>query len=239
MGLNVASLGFQPNPRHVLDLGTAVGPQIYRILRERIIRNDIEPGARIFEAQVAAEFSVSRQPVREAIIKLSMEGLANVRPQHGTFVRKIAISDVLGARFVREAIEAGIVNELAASPAPGLVAELRGQLVEQRKAVPHNPQRFIELDDRFHRTLAEAAGKTYARDIIEDIKAQMDRVRYLSVRRFPMEKLVRQHTAIVDAIAAADAPAAEAAVRLHLREILNDLPAIAASKPEFFEPAGR
>ena len=65
----------------------------------------------------------------------------------------------------------------------------------------------------------------------------MDRVRHLSVQRFPMEKLVKQHAAVVDAIAADDALAAEAAIRGHLREIVNDLPAIARSKSEFFDDA--
>ena len=177
-------MNFQPNPRRALDLGTTLGPQIHRILRERIVCNDIEPGARLFEAAIAAEYAVSRQPVREAVIKLSMEGLVEVRPQRGTFVRKIAVADVLGARFVREAIEADIVKALAAAPPPGLADALRRELDEQ-KAAAHDPQRFIALDERFHRTLAEAAGKTYARAIIEGIKSQMDRVRYLSVRRFP------------------------------------------------------
>jgi DNA-binding GntR family transcriptional regulator len=52
-----------------------------------------------------------------------------------------------------------------------------------------------------------------------------------------MEKLVKQHTAIVDAIADGDVPTAEAALRAHLREILNDLPEIARSRPEFFDDA--
>jgi DNA-binding GntR family transcriptional regulator len=224
-------------PRRTLEQAAPVGPQLVRKLRARIICNDLEPGSRISESEIAAEYAVSRQPVREAFIKLAEEGLLEVRPQRGTYVRKIATSAVMDARFVREAIEADIVKHLAESPDKGLEKELRLQLREQRKVAGRDPNSFIELDERFHRLLAEAAGKSYAWSVVESVKSQMDRVRHLSVQRFPMEKLVKQHTAIVDAIADGDVSAAEAALRRHLREILNDLPEIARSRPEFFDDA--
>ena len=212
-----------------------VGPQLYRILRERIIRNDLVPGTRISEADTAADFNVSRQPVREAFIKLAEEGLLEIRPQRGTIVRKISMDAVMDARFVREAVEAEIVRLLASKAGPELVGELRKQLARQKKAAVGDPLEFMQLDELFHRTLAEAAGKSYAWSIVEDIKAQMDRVRHLSVQRFPNDALVRQHMAIVDAIAKGDAAASEKAMREHLRSILNDLPEICRTRPEFFE----
>jgi len=93
----------------------------------------------------------------------------------------------------------------------------------------------MALDERFHRMLAEAAGKARAWSVVEMLKAQMDRVRYLSLQQFPVQKLVDQHAAIVEAIASGDGARAEAAMRGHLREILTDLPAIAAGRPQFFE----
>lgn len=230
---------FQYQQRWVIEQGTPVGPQLYRILRERIIRNDLAPGARISESEIAANYALSRQPVREAFIKLAEEGLLEIRPQRGTFVRKISISAVMDARFVREAIEADIVSLLARDADPALTAELQRQLEAQRMAVArHDSVRFIELDETFHRTLAEAADKSYAWDVVESIKYQMDRVRHLSTLKFPMQKLVEQHAAVADAIAAGEAEAAEAAMRAHLREILDDLPKIAVEKPDFFEQNG-
>lgn len=225
-------------PQRILDLGVAVGPQLYRILRERIIRNDLEPGARLSESEIASEYAVSRQPVREAFIKLAEENLLEVRPQRGSFVRKIATAAVMDARFVREAIEADIVKHLAANADAETVLRLRTEVVEQKLTLK-DPDRFMALDDRFHALLAEAAGKARVWTIVEGLKSQMDRVRHLSMLRFPLPKLVAQHGAIVEAIAAGDAASAEAAMRNHLREILNDLPAIAESTPEFFNDAGR
>ena len=63
----------------------------------------------------------------------------------------------------------------------------------------------------------------------------MDRVRYLSVRQFPMQKLVAQHAAVANSICGGNVDAAEERMRTHLREILTDLPAIARAMPEYFE----
>jgi DNA-binding GntR family transcriptional regulator len=62
----------------------------------------------------------------------------------------------------------------------------------------------------------------------------MDRVRFLSAKPIVQAKLIRQHGVIVDGIATGDGDAAAAAMRHHLREVLTDLPAIAADRPEFF-----
>lgn len=223
-----------------IDAAAPITPQLYRILRERIIRNDLRPGDRISESEIARGYSISRQPVREAFIKLADQGLLNVLPQRGTIVSKIAYHAVLDARFVREAIEADIVRLLAASPDPALIADLRTQIDGQRAAGVASPDRFIQLDERFHRSLAEAAGKGGVWKQVEGLKSQMDRVRFLSLGQFPVEKLIAQHAAIVDRIDAGDRAGSEAAIRRHLREILADLPVVVTANPEFFDlPEGR
>jgi DNA-binding GntR family transcriptional regulator len=217
----------------------AAAPQIRRLLRERIIRGDLAPGARLSEAEIAGEHAVSRQPVREAFIKLAEEGLLDIRPQRGSFVRRISIPTVLSARFMREAIEADLVRLASKSPDKDALAALDALLQAQRKVLDEpDSAAFIALDDAFHRRLAEAAGQEGAWEMMDGLKTQMVRVRHLSARRFPRAKLIAQHEAIIDAMRAADPDAAEAAMRAHLREILNDLPEVAAALPDYFENRG-
>lgn len=219
----------------VVALGATVGPQVYRILREQIIQAELLPGERLSESDVAKTLSVSRQPVREAFIKLSEEGLVHVLPQRGTFVTKISVASVMDVRFVREAIEADIVRLVADRHEKDTITELNRQIAEQKK-VPHDDRSaFLRLDELFHHTLAEAAGKAYAWSVIESVKAQMDRVRFLSVDDMQINRLIDQHERIVEAIAAGDKTAAEQALRLHLREILNSLPEIARARAELFD----
>lgn len=219
-----------------LDPALAVGPQVLRLLRRSIISNELEPGTRISESEVALRHGVSRQPVREVFIRLAEEGLLEVRPQRGTFVRKISVAAVLDARFVREAVEADIVRACADNPLPGLVAELHRQVRVQRRCAADDPAGFVALDDLFHRTLAEGAGRANAWGVIDGMKAQLDRVRQLATARLPVDHIVSQHAAVVDAIERRAPQAAEAAMRAHLRMILTDLPAIRAACPQFFAP---
>lgn len=222
----------------VLSSAEAVGPQVYRILREQIIQAELTPGERISESEIAKSLSISRQPVREAFIKLSEEGLVQVLPQRGTYVTRISTASVMDVRFVREAIEADIVRQVAAEHATATIEVLRDQIARQKQVSHDDRAAFLRLDELFHHTLAAAAGRAYAWSVIESVKAQMDRVRFLSVDDIQINRLIEQHERIVDGIAAGDVSEAEQALRTHLREIVKSLPEIARSRAEFFDGAG-
>ena len=226
-----------PASTWVLEPTAPIGPQIHALLRQQIIRGELAPGAALSEAELARRCATSRQPVREAFIKLAEEGLLEVRPQRGTFVRKINKTAVLDARFVREAIEADIVRELAAKSDAALIAALRALLAEQAAVPADQPYEFMKLDEQFHRRLADAAGRLYGWKVVEDVKVHMDRVRHLTLRNFPQDKLIKQHIAIVDAIERRSPKEAERAMREHLRAILDDLPPIIRQHPDFFTAA--
>lgn len=218
------------------DRSRPVGQRLYRVLRGRIVRGDLLPNTRLSEVDVAAQYDVSRQPVREAFIKLSEERLVEIRPQRGTYVSRIHVSAVMSARFVREAVEVDIARLLCPAPDTRFIAMLREQLKIQRKAVEQTDAgAFLQLDEAFHRMLATQAEQTASWDILQPLKTQMDRVRHLSARQFPLRQLLAQHVTIVDAIEGRNAQAADNAMRLHLRQILDDMPAVIASAPEYFD----
>lgn len=218
-----------------LDPDGPIGPRLREILRARIVACDLPPGARISETEIAGAYGVSRQPVRETFIKLAEEGLLKVRPQRSTIVARIDIQAVLDARFVREASEADIVRHLAARPDPALLAELSRQIAAQEAVRQNSPADFIGLDDLFHRTLAEAAGRRTVWSLLETLKVHFDRVRFITSAKFPTASLVTQHRALVERIAAGDPAGAEAAIRNHLRGVLTHLAKVTVTHPQFFE----
>lgn len=221
-------------PETIQPKFVSVVDQLFDRLRAAIIDNVLTPGTKLSEAEVALNHGVSRQPVREAFIKLANESLLEIRPQRGTFVAKISLPHVMDARFVREAVEADIVKLLADAPDPAVIADLRRQVRAQETLIGGSARDFIAADETFHRTLAEGADKARAWEVVVEMKAQMDRVRVLSSQHFPVDRLVAQHLAIVDAIAAGDGAAAERGLRLHLQGILKDLPVIKQEQPEYF-----
>lgn len=219
-----------------------VRQRLYQVLRQSIIRMVLAPGQALSEKEVADAFDVSRQPVREAFIRLSESGLLEIRPQRGTYVVRISREAVLEARFVREAIEVAVAKSAAEQGLDeAVISELR-ELIERQKrcAEPQDFDRFFELDEAFHRALSLGARHNAAWRVTEEVKAQLDRVRYLSVPdTTPLPKLIDQHSQIVDTIVSRNVQAAELAMRAHQREILQSLPNLMQRFPEMFEGAPR
>nr|WP_295711284.1 GntR family transcriptional regulator [uncultured Halomonas sp.] len=223
---------------HRTDGDNSVRQRLHEVLRQAIIRMVVAPGQALSEKEIADLFAVSRQPVREAFIRLSESGLVEVRPQRGTYVVRISRQAVLEARFIRESLEVAIALEATKCPLPpAVLMELKELIARQRSCVERQDHdRFFALDELFHRTLAISTGQAMAWNVIENVKAQLDRVRYLSIpESTPITKLADQHQAIVDAIVAADAKAATEAMSLHQREILHSLPELERRFPEMFD----
>jgi DNA-binding GntR family transcriptional regulator len=220
------------------ERGTAsMAEQVFSTLRSAIVMMRLEPGEALSEQDIADRLNVSRQPVREAFIKLADDGLVRVVPQRGTFVMKISTDAVTNARFVREAVECAIAREAAVRITPADAVALKDVIAEQRRAEKAGDGgAFFALDEEFHRSLAGASGCAYAWKVIEAAKAQMDRVRFLSVpEATPMRRLIVQHQRILDGVAAGDGDAAAAAMQTHLREILSSLPRLAKRFPAMFD----
>lgn len=221
--------------RIVIATAPSVTSQVYDWLRARVLRGDLAPGARLSETEIAAEIGVSRQPVREAFIRLAGEGLAEVRPQRGTYIGKISVASVLSARLIREAVESDLARMAAADPPGAVLAAMADEIAAQRRADETGAvEDFIASDDRFHHLLAVAAGQEGVWYDLDRLKAQMNRLRHMSMRVFDRALTIGQHAAILDAIRAGDPLAAERATRAHLRQMLAELPAIAETNPEYF-----
>jgi DNA-binding GntR family transcriptional regulator len=220
-----------------LDSHEPIGAQIFRALRQAIFVGQMVPGTPLSEKEVSDMFHVSRQPVREAFIKLAEAGVLQVLPQRGTFVRKISPRRVREGRFIREAIETAVARKAAESITDDQLLQLGENLRDQKLAAKVNDtSRFLALDEAFHYSIAQSIDCIAAWETIQDIKAQMDRVRYLSLPEVsPLDLLIRQHAKIVSALRAHDPAAAEQAMRAHLREILVSLGPVAARNPDWFD----
>ncbi len=219
-----------------LSVENAVSPQLHKRLRDRIVSCELAPGQRISETEIAASYEVSRQPVREAFIKLAEENLVSIRPQRGTFIKRISVSAALTARFIREAVEADLVRKVVDNATPDMIIDLTSHIELQKKVAEASaPAEFMRLDESFHQSLANYAKAPEVSDYLEGLNLPMTRVRNISAREFSPGKLITQHAAIVEAIRKGSAKSADRAMRTHLREIKNDLPQVVATYPDYFE----
>lgn len=219
----------------VITLAPSTASQVHDWLRRRVLRGELPPGARLSETEIASEIGVSRQPVREAFIRLAGDGLAEIRPQRGTYISKISMSAVLSARLIREAVEGDLARLTAGLRPPAALAAMQAEIALQHQADrAGDVNAFIESDDRFHRLLAVAAGHEAVWNDLERLKSQMNRLRHMSMRDFDRAQTIAQHQDILDAVQQGDAARASDAARLHLRQMLTELPAMAARYPEYF-----
>jgi DNA-binding GntR family transcriptional regulator len=224
------------NPDHRQLRQATIAGRVFEVVRQAIVQLQFRPGSPLSEAEIARQLGVSRQPVREAFIKLGEVGLLEIRPQRGTFVRLISIREVGSARFIREAVEVAVVRKAVTAASPADVAEMEG-LVDRQRAVARTGDNaaFLRLDELFHQALARSADCSDAWRVLEGLKAQMDRVRYLSLpAATPLEVIIEQHAEIIRGIAARAPERAEAAMRQHLSEILHSLPQLALQHPALF-----
>lgn len=219
-----------------LRMKEPIAPQLFDLLLQSIVDLRLRPGEALSEKDIAGRFGVSRQPVREAFIKLSEIGLVEIRPSRGTYVTKISVRDVANARFVREAIESDIAASAARLASPADLQILALRIAEQKAAADANDLHgFYDRDEAFHRAIAEIVDCEFAWRTVETARFQTDRVRFLSLpTASPLRRLIGQHEALAAAIGAGDAGEASSLMRRHLREILLALPRIAAANPEYF-----
>ena len=210
--------------------------RVVSALRDDIVSMALKPGDVISESDIAARYGVSRQPVREAFIRLAQQGLLLIRPKRATVVKKISPEGVRQSRFIRESIEVEIIRRLAANPGGEVADVLQALIAEQEQASEANDsKRFHTLDELFHRTLARLAGVEYAWQLIDDHKMQLDRVRYLTLGVSSARVAIGEHKIIAAAVAARDVPAAEAAMRAHLARAETLLTQTIADHPDYFE----
>lgn len=219
-----------------LNTNERVNQQVYRILRKSIINCKILPGAVLSEKDISSQFNVSRQPVREAFIKLAEAGLVEIWPQRGTFVTKISVKKVIDGQFIREAVECAIIEKVAKSAQASDIKKLEHNLLEQKAALQaQSTQLFLEKDDEFHQILINILDCPMAWQTVEDIKAMVDRVRFLTLEEItPPSTLIEQHERIYRAIQEHNSKKAVVAQREHLRAILKSIKVVAKQNNDWF-----
>lgn len=191
--------------------------EVYDALRRMIITAHLPPGAALVERDLCTTFSVSRTPLREAVLRLAEHGLVTVAPQHGTFVAALSPRMVRLAHFLRESLELPVITRLAGQRGADLRAA-RATLVEQKLAEARGDHAgFAALDDSFHQTLFDAAGLPEVWEVIHAKKAHLDRISFEQEQHSGSKsEAIAQHEEILNAIEAGDPAAAVCCARDHI-----------------------
>ncbi|MDH4208302.1 MAG: GntR family transcriptional regulator [Anaerolineae bacterium] len=195
---------------------SALHQDVYSTLKEAILQGQLQPGARLCEADIAAQMGISRAPIREAFRQLEQEGLAVNSPYKGTFVATFTPSDIHELCAVRSLLEGYAVAQAVQRITPGdmerLAAIMDEMLAVARQDVDLSV--FIEKDLALHEEICRLSGNRRLFTIWSTLASQT-RLYFMMVNQAYLDRegVARLHIPALEAIRARDVEGAKRALQ--------------------------
>ncbi len=209
----------------IADRDVGLAAQAYATLKHAIVTHELPPGTRLSVPMLAERLGVSRSPAREAIARITHEGLAHFEPNRGAVVANVDPASLGEIYEVREVLE-GLATRLAAQHvSDDELTELRSIVADHSAAIDAGDvEQHYELDVRFHARIHEISGNGLLKSQLELLQQQV-RLAMYTTHRSPggMPQALAEHRRIVDGLESRDPTFAEAAARSHISRLLRDL----------------
>jgi DNA-binding GntR family transcriptional regulator len=189
---------------------------VYQSLRSDILSCRLAPGDDVREQELAERYAVSRQPVREALLRLEREHLVTVQPRQGYRVNPISLSDARDLLRFRLALEPACVAE-AIENAPDKTLKA----LDHFRRFSGNHEEFIAYNRAFHSALAHASGNRRMAGALCDLIGQADRlvrVSLANIRNHDPTRLVAEHVELIEAMQRRDTRSALRLIKTHIRQ---------------------
>ena len=186
--------------------------EVYKILRNGIASGDLAPGTRLKEADLVRDLAVSRTPIREALNQLSKEGLIEIIPRRGAFVKQWNKEEALEILLIREALESLAARLATERITPEQIDRLAGYMEDYEKG----RLEYTEADRLFHSDIVQACGMTRLIDMIKNLYDTL-RMNKILAGSFESQERIRnsmaEHLRIVEAMRAGEGDRVELLMR--------------------------
>ena len=201
------------------------GADLTQRLREAILDGEFAPHQRLIEIDLGTRYHASRAAVRLALLNLANEGLVERLPNRGARVRAISVEEAIEIVEVRIGLESLCARKAAERLTDAEAEELRSLRVELERAVSSgNLVEYARLNQELDLVIRELSGHDTATQLLERLLAQSSRHQFrLAFQPGRAQRSAPEHIAIIDAILAGDADAAERATREHLLGVVEAL----------------
>ncbi|WP_153140816.1 GntR family transcriptional regulator [Paraburkholderia agricolaris] len=206
------------------DLGATAEQEAYRFLFEAICQGRFATGQRIVAETIAAELSMSRMPVREALRRLHAEGLVILRPNRGAIVRGLSIEEVQDIFDMRVALE-GLAMRVAAPRCTDKHLLTLERLLDDMDASVGNTELWVQRHCAFHECLCGISGRTRLYEQICSLYALIEGPMRLWMEQatFKRKRARDAHQELLDALRTRDPELAERAMREHIESTVPRL----------------
>ncbi len=190
--------------------------EVYKIIKEGIINRKLLPGTQLKESDLVERLGVSRTPIREALNQLSKEGMIEIFPRKGAFVKNCTKEEVIEILILREVLEGAAARLATLQMSDGLVSKLEVFFKEYRRGLID----YAQADERFHSEIIGASGSTRLVGLVSNLK---DTLQMLDMRtvsfRYPerIQQSLSEHLKIIGAFRTRDGALAEKLTREHFQ----------------------
>lgn len=201
-------------------------------IRLKIVEGRLRDGEPLRQDLLAAEFGISRTPIREALVQLEAEGLVRIEPHKGAVVASASLDSIEETFELREMLEPMLLRRSA----PHLTAEdyaaIEALLQEYSDELRnHNVKRWGELNTKLHAMLYARAGRPQTQAIVDKLLLASDRYTRLQLLLTDgLERAEREHAEMVALCRAGKIEAAADALAAHIRAVKEALVAFAAKQ---------
>jgi len=184
-------------------------------LRQQIFSRQLEPGSWIDEMKLAAEYGISRTPLREALKVLAVEGLVTMKVRRGAYVTEMSRDDVAQVYHLLGLLESDAAAQVAQHASNAQRAELQ-RLHERLEKQVRQRDAFFAANEQFHMALLDAAGNRWAAQVVTDLRKVMKLNRHHSLfKQGRLADSLAEHRALMQAIDARDGESARRLMRAH------------------------
>jgi DNA-binding GntR family transcriptional regulator len=200
----------------------AAADRAYAHLKQRILSRDYAGGSLLTEGEVADAVGVSRTPVREAMLRLSAEGLLRLYPKRGALVVSVGVDEVRDILEARELIETHAVELVLDLADDVLLDQLEDRLEDMRRYVQRRDvQGFIQADRDFHRAMVAAGGNAILTKLYDSLRDRQLLMGAVLMRGAPgrTASAVDEHAQILEAMRLGDRTGLRQAVMAHLATV--------------------
>ena len=197
-------------------------------IRDAIAEGEFAANQRLIESDLSERFGASRGNVRTALLQLTSEGLVERMQNRGARVRAVSLAEAIEITEVRMALEGLCAAKAAERVTADDCDRLRGLGTAMQEAVASGDLLgYSELNRQLDARIRELSGQAAAQGILKRLRGQNVRHQFrLAMHPGRAAVSLPQHLEIIDAVCAGDPDAAEAAVRRHLRSVIDTLPEI-------------
>jgi DNA-binding GntR family transcriptional regulator len=201
--------------------------QAYRVIQDKIITMEFEPGQYLDEKQVVKQLGIGRTPIREALLRLASESLVDTQPNKGFIVRPLMVQDIKAVFEALRIFDLGAASLAVHQDSTKYLALM--QEAHQAVEVAIQSSDYLSLvwaNHDFHMYFAQCSANTYLLRALRDVHNEVNRLAYLSYGgkgglnghlSEHYQSVCREHEQIMDALKNKDLDLLKKTIRDHIQ----------------------